>query len=75
MSLAGFVAVQALIEDILDLTESLKPDKWHLDSGCHGWRVQDVIAHMAYFFIELLIPKHLAQTVQDCWQSNLVTSQ
>ncbi len=29
------------------MARSLSPDEWAMPSDCAGWRVQDVIAHMA----------------------------
>lgn len=50
MSLAGVEGARALVADTLALIDDLTPQQWALDSAAHGWRVQDVIAHQAFFF-------------------------
>lgn len=49
-------AVRALVGDTLALCESLTPQQWTAPSGCAGWRVQDVIAHLTGFFVLLADP-------------------
>jgi hypothetical protein len=41
---------RALADFTLELLPRLSTDEWQADSACHGWRVQDVISHMAFFF-------------------------
>jgi uncharacterized protein (TIGR03083 family) len=39
-------AARKLIDQVSELVESLTPQEWQQPSGCVGWRVQDVIAHL-----------------------------
>ncbi|MFC5746248.1 maleylpyruvate isomerase N-terminal domain-containing protein [Actinomadura rugatobispora] len=50
MSVAGVAATRLLVEDTLRVIRGLGADDWACDSACPGWRVQDVIVHMAAFF-------------------------
>lgn len=47
---AGVRAAGALVDDALSLLRGLGPEQWEADSACHGWRVQDVVTHMAWVF-------------------------
>jgi len=40
-------ALRAEREALLDVLRSLSDVEWHAPSGCEGWRVQDVVTHMA----------------------------
>lgn len=40
----------ALVADVLEVVETLQAPEWEAPSGCPGWRVQDVITHLAAFF-------------------------
>jgi uncharacterized protein (TIGR03083 family) len=44
LGIDGFNAERAAI---LDIASSLSDDEWNAPSGCEGWAVRDVIAHMA----------------------------
>jgi uncharacterized protein (TIGR03083 family) len=37
-----------------ELFSTLTPDEWHAASGCDGWRVQDVVQHMAATFQQIV---------------------
>ncbi|HEY1133706.1 MAG TPA: maleylpyruvate isomerase N-terminal domain-containing protein [Nocardioides sp.] len=50
MSHAGVDGARALVANTLTLTENLAPEHWAADAACHGWRVQDVVTHLAFFF-------------------------
>jgi uncharacterized protein (TIGR03083 family) len=39
-------AARELVDQVSELIESLTPQEWQQPSGCVGWRVQDVIAHL-----------------------------
>ena len=47
MSERGLEAARAGRESVLAVARSLTPEEWAADSDCAGWRVQDVITHMA----------------------------
>lgn len=47
---------RALAADVLGLIETLPDGEWDAPSACSGWRVQDVITHMAGFFAMLADP-------------------
>jgi uncharacterized protein (TIGR03083 family) len=50
MTQAAVEAVRAESERVLALARSLTPEQWEQPSACAGWRVQDVITHMAAAF-------------------------
>jgi hypothetical protein len=56
MSEHAVSAVRALVGDTIELCDSLTRNEWVADTGCAGWRVQDVIAHLAGFFVLLADP-------------------
>ena len=47
---------RALVADMLGLIETLQESEWEAQSACRGWRVQDLIAHLAGFFTMLAEP-------------------
>lgn len=47
MTERGAKAFESEREEVLKLAKSLTADEWEMDSDCAGWRVQDVIVHMA----------------------------
>jgi hypothetical protein len=47
MSERGVEAFRADRDEVLKVAKSLSADEWAMPSDCEGWRVQDVIAHMA----------------------------
>jgi uncharacterized protein (TIGR03083 family) len=56
MSAKGSAAAKLLVADATRLFEGLTDDQWNADSACHGWRVQDVAAHLGYFFNTIADP-------------------
>ena len=56
MSKEAVDAVRVGIEDALNVFESLSVEEWGRPSGCTGWRVQDVAAHMGSNFKETADP-------------------
>jgi uncharacterized protein (TIGR03083 family) len=46
----GVKALKAEHEEVLNVARSLTAEEWELPSDCEGWRVQDVIVHMADVF-------------------------
>src|SRR3954451_21100701 len=47
MSDQGVEAFRADRDEVLKVARSLTADEWASPSDCDGWRVQDVVAHMA----------------------------
>jgi uncharacterized protein (TIGR03083 family) len=50
MTAAAIEGLRAEQARALDLIATLTPDEWAAASGCTGWRVQDVVQHMASVF-------------------------
>jgi len=46
MSKAAIPCLNAEVERVLALIDSLTDAEWNAASGCTGWRVQEVVAHM-----------------------------
>jgi uncharacterized protein (TIGR03083 family) len=55
-------AVRADRAALLELGARLSPAEWRLESGCQGWSVQDVVAHMANLFWAVVDPSRLPAT-------------
>jgi uncharacterized protein (TIGR03083 family) len=56
VSKQALAAVGVGIDDALNVFESLSEEEWGRPSGCTGWRVQDVAAHMSSNFKETADP-------------------
>lgn len=55
-------AVESLRADrqaLLELAATFTPDDWAAPSDCAGWTVQDVVAHMAQVFRQMVDPSSL----------------
>lgn len=55
-------AVESLRADreaLLELASTFTPDEWAAPSDCTGWSVQDVVAHMAQVFRQMVDPSSL----------------
>src|SRR3954453_12934644 len=63
MTPQGVAALRADREEVLALAASLSPKEWAAPSDCEGWRVQDVIAHLANTFRAVVDPGALAPGV------------
>ncbi|WHU47631.1 maleylpyruvate isomerase N-terminal domain-containing protein [Gordonia sp. L191] len=50
MSDAGVAAARELAAVTTDLITTFDPEDWAADAACRGWRVQDLICHMGFFF-------------------------
>lgn len=50
MSEAGLAGARALAANTLKIAEQFGEAEWRADTACHGWRVHDLIGHMAFFF-------------------------
>ena len=46
MTQDGVQAARQLVGQVSNIIADLSPPEWQLPSGCAGWRVQDVIAHL-----------------------------
>jgi hypothetical protein len=73
MSEAAVDGVRVLVADVRELLAALEERDWAAPSGCPGWRVQDVVAHLSGFFTMLvdpagakpLTPADVAEAVND----------
>lgn len=58
-------ATEALRADrgaLLDICAGLSEAEWKTESGCPGWSVQDVVAHMGALFTSVIAPGTLPDT-------------
>ena len=63
MSKAGIEALRVCRGQIIELVNSLTPEEWEMQSDCEGWRVKDVIAHLANTCRSVADPDPLAPIV------------
>ena len=63
MTAEGVAALRADREEVRALAASLTAEEWATPSACEGWRVQDVIAHLANTFRAVVDPSALAPGV------------
>ena len=63
MSENGLAALRADREEVLAVARTLSPTEWTEPSDCAGWRVQDVVNHMANVFRTFVDPGALAPGV------------
>jgi uncharacterized protein (TIGR03083 family) len=49
VSIRGVNATGLLVHDTLDVVRSLSTAEWASPSACAGWRVQDILVHLATF--------------------------
>ena len=59
MTTAVIQALRAEHSHALELIDSLTDGEWALPSGCAGWRVQDVVQHMASVFHSIADPSSI----------------
>src|ERR1700753_1294272 len=52
-------AVRADRAALLEIGHRLTPDQWAAPSGCPGWNVQDIVAHLAIEFWSVVDPARL----------------
>jgi len=55
-------AVKADRAALLDICAHLSPTDWEASSGCQGWTVQDLIAHLGALFWAMVDPSKLPDT-------------
>src|SRR5215467_4282331 len=65
-NMEGSMTMQPAVETVradgavlLDIGAGLTEQQWQAPSGCPGWRVQDVVTHMANLFWMLVDPAKL----------------
>jgi uncharacterized protein (TIGR03083 family) len=63
VSAAGVAALRADRTEVLALARILSAEEWAAASDCEGWRVQDVVAHLANTFRAVVDPGALAPGV------------
>jgi uncharacterized protein (TIGR03083 family) len=56
MSTAGVEAVRLAVEEVKGVLTTLTDEEWQRPSGCAGWRVQDLVAHMSSNYKETVEP-------------------
>lgn len=56
MTAAGVAATRALAHEYAAVVASLSPEEWSAPSRCHGWSVQDLVAHTGSNFAVLVSP-------------------
>lgn len=56
MTAAAIPALEIQVREAKELFTTLTPAEWAASSGCDGWRVQDVVQHMAAVFQQIADP-------------------
>ncbi len=56
MTAAAIPALETQVRHVKELFATLTPAEWAMESGCVGWRVQDVVQHMAAVFQQIADP-------------------
>ena len=56
MTAAAIPALETEVRHVKELFVTLTPAEWAMASGCDGWRVQDVVQHMASVFQQIADP-------------------
>ena len=56
MTAAAIPALETQVRHVKELVATLTPEEWAAASGCDGWRVQDVVQHMAAVFQQIADP-------------------
>jgi len=70
MSRDAIAALEAERELVLALIASLTPEEWEAPSDCAGWRVQDVVTHMASVFHQIADPASMPASVSADAEEN-----
>lgn len=50
---AAITALEQEVKHAKELFATIRPGEWHAPSACDGWRVQDVVQHMAAVFQQI----------------------
>ena len=56
MSRAGLASAARSVDEVKQVVASLTDDEWSMPSGCQGWTVKDLVAHMSSNFKEVVEP-------------------
>lgn len=56
MSNAGIIGLRLAVDETTELLKSLSEAEWAAPSGCAGWSVKDVVAHIASNYKETVDP-------------------
>ena len=56
MSQAGLTSAARSVAEVKQVVSSLTDDEWAMPSGCTGWKVKDLVAHMSSNFKEVCEP-------------------
>lgn len=56
MSREGLASAARSVDEVKQVVSSLTDDEWSLPSGCGGWTVKDLVAHMSSNFKEVVEP-------------------
>ena len=56
MSYEAVVSVGRSIAEVKEVLQSLTPQEWAMPSGCSGWSVRDLVAHMSSNYAEIIQP-------------------
>lgn len=65
MSKEAVVALRLAVDEVKSVVSSLTDEEWSRPSGCAGWSVRDLVAHMSSNYKETVDPSPLpAEPVQ-----------
>ena len=56
MSKAGLAALEIAVQEVKTVISSLTEEEWSRPSGCKGWTVRDLVAHMSSNYKETVDP-------------------
>ena len=56
MSREGLASAARSVDEVKQVLTSLSDDEWSMPSGCQGWTVKDLVAHMSSNFKEVVEP-------------------
>lgn len=56
MSQEGLASAARSVDEVKGVLTTLTQDEWSLPSGCQGWSVKDLVAHMSSNFKEVVEP-------------------
>ena len=56
MSKEGLAALQLAVDEVKSVISTLTDEEWARPSGCQGWSVRDLVAHMSSNYKETVDP-------------------
>lgn len=59
MTIEGVAGLRACVDDVLTMLEGLPEPAWREPTGCTGWTVHDVVAHMGAIFHGIVDPAEM----------------